>query len=45
MKLLFIVWRAKYIASFANNGELRKRLTVFYVKFCNVLGYPRSRAV
>lgn len=36
MKLLFIVWRAKYLASFTNNAELRKRLTIFYVKFCKL---------
>lgn len=39
MKLLFIVWRAKYLTGFTNNSELRKRLTVFYIKFCKPCGY------
>ena len=39
MKLLFIVWRAEYLTGVTNNSELRKRLTVFYIKFCKPCGY------
>lgn len=37
MKLLFIVWRTKYVSGNITTTDLRKRLTVFYIKFCTIL--------
>lgn len=33
MKLVFVVWRASNITAAMTTAELRKRLTMFYVKF------------
>lgn len=35
MKLLFLVWRSHTLREIDNPQDLRKNLTVFYVKFCN----------
>ena len=34
MKLLFMVWRNHTLREIDNPQELRKSLTIFYVKFC-----------
>ena len=33
MKLVFIAWRARYMTLGMTTAELRKKLTLFYVKF------------
>lgn len=35
MKLLFMVWRSHTLREIDNPQDLRKNLTIFYIKFCN----------
>lgn len=35
MKMLFLVWRSNNMRNMENPQLLRKRLTAFYIQFCN----------
>lgn len=39
MKLIWILWRARYIAEINDNEQLRRAIAIFFVQFCKNLQY------